>query len=94
MTHIAIEGGCYVLSPIQFCRRKDYPPPPEYLYSPSEEYVAPDSDSIVWAGGSVIISPHGDVLAGPNYEGEGLFTADLGMSITSTIIYQHISVSR
>ncbi|RVX01376.1 Bifunctional nitrilase/nitrile hydratase NIT4B [Vitis vinifera] len=75
MRHIAIEGGCYVLSPIQFCRRKDYPPPPEYLYSPTEEDVTPDS--IVWAGGSVIISPHGEILAGPNYEGEGLFTADL-----------------
>ncbi|RVX01382.1 Bifunctional nitrilase/nitrile hydratase NIT4B [Vitis vinifera] len=75
MRHIAMEGGCYVLSPIQFCRRKDYPPPPEYLYSPTEEDVTPDS--IVWAGGSVIISPHGEILAGPNYEGEGLFTADL-----------------
>ncbi|KAL6348722.1 hypothetical protein AAG906_019458 [Vitis piasezkii] len=75
MRHVAIEGGCYVLSPIQFCRRKDYPPPPEYLYSPTEEDVTPDS--IVWAGGSVIISPHGEILAGPNYEGEGLFTADL-----------------
>ncbi|XP_059597218.1 bifunctional nitrilase/nitrile hydratase NIT4B-like [Vitis vinifera] len=55
--------------------RKDYPPPPEYLYSPTEEDVTPDS--IVWAGGSVIISTHGEILTGPNYEGEGLFTADL-----------------
>ena len=92
MRHVAIEGGCYVLSPIQFCRRKDYPPPPEYLYSPTEEDVTPDS--IVWAGGSVIISPHGEILAGPNYEGEGLFTADLGMALTSPIVYPNISVWR
>ena len=90
MTHVAMEGGCYVLSPIQFCRRKDYPSPPEYLYSPSEEFVTPDSDSIIWAGGSVIISPHGEILAGPNYEGEGLFTADLGMPIPLTSIQLHI----
>ncbi|KAJ9707477.1 hypothetical protein PVL29_002489 [Vitis rotundifolia] len=79
MRHVAMEGGCYVLSPIQFCRRKDYPPPPEYLYSPTEEDVTPDS--IVWAGGSVIISPTGEILAGPNYEGEGLFTADLDVRV-------------
>ncbi|KAB5552967.1 hypothetical protein DKX38_010278 [Salix brachista] len=28
MTHIALEGGCFVLSSNQFCRRRDYPFPP------------------------------------------------------------------
>lgn len=28
MTHIALEGGCFVLFSNQFCRRKDYPFPP------------------------------------------------------------------
>ncbi|EYU26733.1 hypothetical protein ABFS82_04G211500 [Erythranthe guttata] len=75
MTHIALEGGCFVLSANQFCRRKDYPPPPEYSFAATEEELMPDS--IVCAGGSVIISPSGTVLAGPNYEGEALITADL-----------------
>ncbi|KAM7522550.1 hypothetical protein LguiA_012452 [Lonicera macranthoides] len=77
MTHIALEGGCFVLSANQFCRRKDYPPPPEYVFSGTEEDLTPDS--VVCAGGSVIISPAGVVLAGPNYEGEALISADLDM---------------
>lgn len=81
MTHIALEGGCFVLSANQFCRRKDYPPPPEYVCSGIEDDLTPDS--VVCAGGSVIISPSGTVLAGPNYEGEALISADLGRSLCS-----------
>nr|POE74130.1 bifunctional nitrilase/nitrile hydratase nit4a [Quercus suber] len=77
MTHIALEGGCFVLSANQFCRRKDYPPPPEYVFSGTEEDLTPDS--VVCAGGSVIISPSGTVLAGPNYDGEALISADLDL---------------
>lgn len=77
MTHIALEGGCFVLSANQFCRRKDYPPPPDYVFSGTEEDLTPDS--VVCAGGSVIISPSGDVLAGPNYAGEALISADLDL---------------
>lgn len=77
MTHIALEGGCFVLSANQFCKRKDYPAPPEYVFYGMEEDLTPES--VVCAGGSVIISPSGTVLAGPNYDGEALITADLGM---------------
>ncbi|XP_010257357.1 PREDICTED: bifunctional nitrilase/nitrile hydratase NIT4B-like [Nelumbo nucifera] len=73
MTHIALEGGCFVLSANQFCLRKDYPSPPEYIFED------PSPDSVVCAGGSVIISPLGTVLAGPNYDGEALITADLDL---------------
>ncbi|PAN07226.1 hypothetical protein PAHAL_1G319900 [Panicum hallii] len=77
MTHIALEGGCFVLSANQFCRRKDYPPPPEYEFAGFGE--EPSADTVVCPGGSVIISPSGEVLAGPNYEGEALITADLDL---------------
>ncbi|XP_023520715.1 bifunctional nitrilase/nitrile hydratase NIT4A [Cucurbita pepo subsp. pepo] len=77
MTHIALEGGCFVLSANQFCRRKDYPPPPDYVFSGTEEELSPDS--VVCAGGSVIISPSGTILAGPNYDGEALISADLDL---------------
>ncbi|CAN1251942.1 Bifunctional nitrilase/nitrile hydratase NIT4B [Linum perenne] len=77
MTHIALEGGCFVLSANQFCRRSDYPPAPEYVFAGTENELNPDS--VVCAGGSVIISPMGTVLAGPNFEGEALISADLGM---------------
>lgn len=77
MTHIALEGGCFVLSANQFCRRRDYPPPPEYVFAGTEVDLTPDS--VVCAGGSVIISPLGAVLAGPNYDGEALISADLDL---------------
>ncbi|KAH7663120.1 beta-cyano-L-alanine hydratase/nitrilase protein [Dioscorea alata] len=77
MTHIALEGGCFVLSANQFCRRKDYPPPPDYMFAGVDDEPLPES--VVCAGGSVIISPSGVVLAGPNYEGEALISADLDL---------------
>ncbi|KAK8952394.1 Bifunctional nitrilase/nitrile hydratase NIT4B [Platanthera zijinensis] len=77
MTHIALEGGCFVLSANQFCRRKDYPPPPEYEFAGVGG--EPSAEAVVCAGGSVIMSPSGAVLAGPNYEGEALISADLDL---------------
>lgn len=89
MTHIALEGGCFVLSANQFCRRKDYPPPPDYVFVAAAEEPSPDT--VVCAGGSVIISPSGQVLAGPNYEGEALISADLGIvSTIDSLLLLHI----
>ena len=67
----------FVLSAGQFFLRKDYPPPPEYLLTEWEDELQPDS--VVAAGGSVIVAPSREVLAGPNFEGEGLLTADLDL---------------
>lgn len=105
MTHIALEGGCFVLSANQFCRRKDYPPPPEYIFAGTEEELTPDS--VVCAGGSVIISPSGTILSGPNYDGEALITADLGtpcfyfyffictlLLIISFLYYEEIKINK
>ncbi|XP_066322165.1 bifunctional nitrilase/nitrile hydratase NIT4-like [Miscanthus floridulus] len=77
MTHIALEGGCFVVSANQYCRRKDYPPPPEYTFGGLDEEPSPET--VVCPGGSVIVSPSGTVLAGPNFDGEGLVTADLDL---------------
>ena len=95
MTHIALEGGCFVLSANQFCRRKDYPHPPNYVIHGIEEDPTPDS--VYCAGGSVIISPSGTVLAGPNYDGEALISSDLGMVslynlCQASLTYPHIVV--
>ncbi|EFJ28250.1 hypothetical protein SELMODRAFT_171766 [Selaginella moellendorffii] len=73
--HIAVEGGCFVLSCNQFCRRRDYPPSPDYTFAGFAEEPSPDK--VVCAGGSAIISPSGDILAGPHYEGEAVLSADL-----------------
>ncbi|CAL5020731.1 unnamed protein product [Urochloa decumbens] len=91
MTHIALEGGCFVLSANQFCRRKDYPAPPEYEFAGLGE--EPSADTVVCPGGSVIISPSGEVLAGPNYEGEALITADLGKKCKHNMLCSSIVCS-
>lgn len=76
MSHIALEGSCFVLSANQFCRRKDYLLSPEGVSGGSDGDIS--DDTIICAGGSVIISPSGTILAGPNYQGESLISADLG----------------
>jgi nitrilase len=74
MQHIALEGRCFVLSCNQFARRSDYP----------ADYAAPqfddDPETVVSRGGSCIIGPLGQILAGPNYERECILTADLDLN--------------
>lgn len=72
MTHIALEGRCFVLSSNQVCKKSDYP----------AEYQAElkDEPEQMCGGGSVIIDPLGNVLAGPLWNEEGLLTATLDFS--------------
>jgi nitrilase len=69
MRHIAVEGRCFVLSCNQFNRRRDFP----------SDYGAlgNDPDAIVTRGGSCIVDPFGNFLAGPNTEGEVILTAEI-----------------
>ena len=72
MRHIALEGRCFVLSSNQYARRSDYPPdyPGELPREPS---------AIVTPGGSCIVSPLGELIAGPVYDQEAILTADLDL---------------
>ncbi len=72
MLHIALEGRCFVLACNQFVRKSDYP----------ERFQADltHEPDIMSSGGSVIISPLGEVLAGPLWNQEGLLTAELDFS--------------
>lgn len=70
MRHIAMEGRCFVLSANQFARRSDYPA--DY---PLEPDVAPER--ILTRGGSCIVHPLGEVIAGPVYDQTALLVADL-----------------
>jgi nitrilase len=72
MRHIAIEGRCFVLSSNQFARRRDYP-------SDYPGDFPADPDAIVTRGGSCIVNPLGDVVAGPVYDGEAILTADVDL---------------
>jgi nitrilase len=72
MRHVALEGRCFVLSCNQFARRRDFPE--DYGTIPKDE-----PDTVLSRGGSVIVSPLGEILAGPNYESECILSAELDM---------------
>ncbi|RHW29143.1 carbon-nitrogen hydrolase family protein [Nocardioides immobilis] len=68
MRHIALEGRCFVLSSNQFSKRSDYPP---------DYPLDVPSDEVLTTGGSMIVDPLGNVLAGPERSGEAVLTATL-----------------
>ena len=68
MQHIAFEGRCFVLSAVQYLTRADYP-----------EDLAPVASGPIIGGGSVIVNPQGQILAGPNREGDCILSADLNL---------------
>lgn len=70
MQHIALEGRCFVLSACQFLLRRDCP----------DDYAAAqgnDPDTVLMRGGSCIIGPLGNVLAGPVFNQSQILVADL-----------------
>ena len=76
MQHIALEGRCFVLSACQYALRSDYP----------EDYdciQGDDPDTLLIGGGSCIISPLGEVLAGPLRGEAGLLYTDIDLSLIS-----------
>ena len=68
--HIAVEGRCFVLSCNQFNRRRDFP-------TDYESQAGADPDAVITRGGSCIIDPFGNFLAGPNFDGEAILVAEL-----------------
>ncbi|WP_342805972.1 carbon-nitrogen hydrolase family protein [Alteromonas sp. M12] len=70
MQHIAYEGRCFLVSACQ------------YQSSPTAENSLDPSwpkDKPLIRGGSVIISPMGEILAGPLYNEEGLICAEIDL---------------
>ncbi len=72
MQHIALEGRCFVLGCNQFVRKSDYPTTYRSMLKNSPEVLS--------SGGSVIVSPFGEVLAGPLRDQPGILTAELDLS--------------
>jgi nitrilase len=70
VTHIALEGRCFVLSACQFLHRTDLPPG-----YPTGRF--PVGQDVLIRGGSCIVGPLGQLLAGPRFGEECLLTADL-----------------
>jgi len=65
--HIALEGRCFVLSACQVLKPGALP----------EEAAKPEPQLVAIRGGSCIVGPLGQLLAGPRYEDECVLVADL-----------------
>lgn len=74
MYHIACEGRCFVLGCNQFVTKAMYP-----TDLPGYEELA-EQPAVMSRGGSVIVSPLGDVVAGPLWDEEGMITAVLDLN--------------
>ena len=74
MRHIACEGRCFVLGCNQFVQKDMYP---RDIETGDELSNQPD---IMCRGGSVIVSPFGEVIAGPAYDEETILYADLDLA--------------
>ena len=72
--HIALEGRCFVLSSNQFVTKDMYP---KDLAGYADLKESPE---IMSQGGSAIIDPNGNYLAGPLFNKAGILYAELDLS--------------
>ncbi len=75
MRHIAMEGRCFVLSACQHITRGAYP-------ADHECALGDAPDTVLMRGGSMIVGPLGEVLAGPDYSGETILYASIDPAAT------------
>jgi nitrilase len=77
LVHIALEGRCFVLGCNQFVTKAMYP---SDLPCYAELVNQPD---VMSRGGSAIVSPLGQVIAGPLFDQEGILYADLDLALVA-----------
>lgn len=77
MKHIALEGRCYMLGCNQYVTKDMYPAD---LPGIADLENQPE---VMSRGGSVIVSPLGEVLAGPLWDKEGILTAELDLDLVA-----------
>lgn len=73
MQHIAVEGRCFVLSACQYLVRADCP----------ADYAAVqgnDPTTVLMTGGSCIVNPFGEFLAGPVFDRNDILIADIDLA--------------
>lgn len=71
LRHIALEGRCFVLGSNQYFTHGMYPPQ-------FQEYLS-DAERCESAGGSVIISPLGELLQGPLWKEPGVLVEEIDL---------------
>ena len=70
MRHIAFEGRCFVASAVQYMTRDD---------APADCPMGGEPGEVLIRGGSTIVGPLGEVLAGPVYGKEAVLCADIDL---------------
>lgn len=73
LRHIACEGRCFVLSACQYLTRSDCPDD----YDPIQGNAP---GTVLIRGGSAIVDPFGQVLAGPCFGEEAVLTAEIELA--------------
>jgi nitrilase len=73
MRTIALEGRCFVISACQYAKLSDYPK--DY-----DNFRGDDQDAVCNHGGSMIVGPLGQILAGPVYDKETIVFADINLA--------------
>jgi nitrilase len=73
MRHVALEGRCFVLTACQFIRRSAFPETVRVSLGDSP-------DAVLMRGGSAIVGPLGQVLAGPCFDGETILSAQIDLN--------------
>jgi nitrilase len=68
MRHIAIESGSFVVSVPQYI--------PASAFPDDFPLPLPEGEEVFGRGGACIISPYGEVLCGPTYDGEEILVAE------------------
>jgi len=71
MQQIALEGRCFVLGCNQYFTKSMYPEKYQPYIQDEKEEICP--------GGSVIVNPHGKIIAGPLFGEAGVLVADLDL---------------
>ncbi|WP_018620513.1 carbon-nitrogen hydrolase family protein [Spirosoma luteum] len=71
LQHIACEGRCFVLGSNQFFSRSDY--------SSAYQDFLDEDDLVLSRGGSAIVSPQGEFIAGPLWDKEAILIANLAL---------------
>lgn len=75
MVHVALEGRVFVLSACQAIKAHEYP----QAFQEQCQLEAADNDYLMH-GGSMIVAPNGDILAGPVHDCETELYADIDLA--------------
>lgn len=72
MRHIALEGRCFVLSACQYLTRDNFP-------VDMQNAIPEENGDVLMRGGSLIVSPSGQILAGPVFDSDAILSAELDL---------------